>query len=88
VIVGANRIVEHEGHAYHVQCEDLGVETANFEVRVYENGTVLWHKRVPYRAVLIKNLPKSQQDEELRTLMEKTIQTVGAAIVKGKLGGS
>ena len=88
MIVGANRIVEHEGHAYHVQCEDLGVDAANFEVRVYENGTVLWHKRVPYRAVLIKNLPRIEQDEELRALMEKTIQTVGAAIVKGKLVGS
>jgi hypothetical protein len=88
VIIGANRIVEHEGHAYHVQCEDLGVETANFEVRIYENGTVLWHKRVPYRAVLIKNLPKLEQDEELRALMEKTIHTVGAAIVKGKLAGA
>ncbi len=88
MIIGANRIVQHEGRAYHVQCEDLGVESANFEVRVYENGTVLWHKRVPYRAVLIKNLPKTEQDEELRSLMEKTIQTVGAAIVKGKLAGS
>jgi hypothetical protein len=88
VIIGTNRIVEHEGHAYHVQCEDLGIEAANFEVRVYENGTVLWHKRVPYRAVLIKRLPKLEQDEELRALMEKTIQTVGAAIVKGKLGGA
>jgi len=88
VIIGANRIVEHEGHAYHVQCEDLGVEAATFEVRVYENGTVLWHKRVPYRAVLIRNLPKLEQDEELRSLMEKTIHTVGAAIVKGKLTGS
>jgi hypothetical protein len=88
VIIGANRIVEHEGHAYHVQCEDLGTESANFEVRVYENGTVLWMKRVPYRAVLIKNLPRLEQDEELRALMEKTIHTVGAAIVKGKLTGS
>jgi hypothetical protein len=88
VIIGANRIVQHEGHAYHVQCEDLGVEAANFEVRVYENGTVLWLKRVPYRAVLIKNLPKTEQDEELRALMEKTIHTVGAAIVKGKLAGA
>ena len=88
MIVGANRIVEHEGHAYQVQCEDLGVESANFEVRVYENGTVLWVKRVPYRAVLIKNLPRLEQDEELRSLMEKTIQTVGAAIVKGKLAGA
>jgi hypothetical protein len=88
MIIGANRVVEHEGRSYHVQCEDLGVEAANFEVRVYEGGTVLWHKRVPYRAVLIRNLPKLEQDEELRSLMEKTIHTVGAAIVKGKLAGA
>ena len=87
MIVGSNRIVEHEGRAYHVQCEDLGIDSANLEVRVYENGTVLWVKRIPYRAVLIKNLPRLEQDEELRALMEKTIHTVGAAIVKGKLGG-
>jgi hypothetical protein len=88
VIIGSNRIVEHEGHSYHVQCEDLGVDTANLEVRVYEKGTVLWVKRVPYRAVLVKNLPKSEQDEELRSLMEKTIQTVGAAIAKGKIASA
>ena len=88
MIIGANRVVEHEGRSFHVQCEDLGVEAANFEVRVYEGGTVLWHKRVPYRAVLIKNLPKLEQDDELRSLMEKTIHTVGAAIVKGKLAGA
>lgn len=88
MIIGANRVVPHEGRAYHVECEDLGVESANFEVRVYLDGTVLWHKRVPYRAVLIKNLPKLEQDEELRSLMEKTIHTVGAAIVKGKLASA
>ena len=36
------------GREYHIQAEDLGVEQAVFEVRVYDGGAVLWHKRVPY----------------------------------------
>ena len=85
MIVGVNRVYEHEGKQYHIQAEDLGVEQACFEVRVYDHGTVLWRKQVPYRAVLARALPKIEQDDELRSLMEKTIHTVQAAIAKGKL---
>ena len=87
MIVGVNRVYEHEGKQYHIQAEDLGVEQACFEVRVYDHGTVLWRKQVPYRAVLARALPKIEQDDELRSLMEKTIHTVQAAIAKGKLNG-
>ena len=85
MIVGVNRVYEHEGKQYHIQAEDLGVEQACFEVRVYDQGTVLWRKQVPYRAVLARALPKIDQDDELRSMMEKTIHTVQAAIAKGKL---
>ena len=85
MIVGVNRVYEHEGRQYHIQAEDLGVEQACFEVRVYDHGTVLWRKQVPYRAVLARALPKIEQDDELRSMMEKTIHTVQAAIAKGKL---
>jgi hypothetical protein len=85
MIVGVNRVYEHEGKQYHIQAEDLGVDQACFEVRVYDQGTVLWRKQVPYRAVLARALPKIDQDDELRSLMEKTIHTVQAAIAKGKL---
>jgi hypothetical protein len=85
VIIGVNRAFLHEGREYHIQCEDLGVEQACFEVRVYDKGTVLWHKRVPYADILAKNLPKIEFEEALRSLMEKTIHTVQAAIGKGKL---
>jgi hypothetical protein len=86
MIVGANRVVEHEGKAYHVQVEDLGLEQAAMEARVYDAGTVLWRKRVPYADVLAKGLEKAPLEDELRALMEKTMHTVQAAIVKGKLG--
>ena len=35
--------------------------------------------------MLARGLPKIEQDDELRSLMEKTIHTVQAAIAKGKL---
>ena len=85
MITGVNRVYEHDGKAFHLQAEDLGVEKACFEVRVYDGGTVLWHKRVPYGEVLAQHLPKGEQDESLRSLMEKTLHTVQAAIAKGKL---
>jgi hypothetical protein len=85
VIVGVNRVYTHAGKDYHLQAEDLGVTWACFEVRVYDGGTVLWRKRISYTDVLEKNLPKSEQEEALRALMDKTIHTVQAAISKGKL---
>jgi hypothetical protein len=85
VVAGVNRLFEHGGKQFHIQAEDLGVEQACFEVRVYDHGTVLWRKQVPYRALLARALPRLEQDDEVRSLMEKTIHTVQAAIAKGKL---
>ena len=85
MIVGVNRVYEHAGKQYHLQAEDLGVEHASFEVRVYDGGSVLWRKRLPYTEILEQKLPKLEQDESLRALMEKTLHTVEAAIAKGKL---
>jgi hypothetical protein len=47
---------------------------------------VLWRKQVPYTSALERSLPKLELEEELRSLMDKTIHTVQAAIAKGKLG--
>lgn len=86
MLVGLNKVCGHEGKEYHVQVEDLGLEQAAFEVRVYEKGSVLWRKRVPYDDVLARKLPRLEQEESLRSLMEKALHTVQAAIAKGKLG--
>jgi hypothetical protein len=85
MIVGVNRVYEHDGREFHLQAEDLGVQEACIEVRVYDGGAVLWRKRVPYGEVLAQKLPKLEQEESLRALMEKTLHTVQAAIAKGKL---
>jgi len=85
VIIGVNRVFQHEGHEYHIQVEDLGTEQASFEARVYDRGTVLWRRRVSYADLVAKGLPKTEQDEALNGLMEKTIHTVQAAIARGKL---
>ena len=85
MIVGVNRVYKHDGREFHLQAEDLGVGEACFEVRVYDGGTVLWRKRVPYADVLAQKLPKLELEESLRVLMEKTLHTVQAAIAKGKL---
>ena len=58
MIVGVNRVYEHDGRSYHLQAEDLGVEHACFEVRVYDGGTVLWSKRFPYGGALARDLPR------------------------------
>ena len=85
IITGINTIFEHEGKKYHLQAEDLGDEAAAFEVRVYDEGSVLWLKRISYRDLEDKKLPRQQREQELRSLMEKTLLTVEAGIAKGKI---
>jgi hypothetical protein len=86
MIMGVNRVFEHAGREFHVQCEDLGGSESCFEVRVYDKGAVLWRKKVSYADVVARGLGKAEQDEALNGLMEKTIFTVQAAIAKGKIG--
>lgn len=86
LITGVNTIFKHEGKDYHLQAEDLGTETAAFEARVYDGGSVLWLKRFSYADLEAKELPKGEHDQALRALMEKTVLTVQAAITKGKIG--
>lgn len=86
MITGINTILEHDGKKYHLQAEDLGEEATAFEVRVYDEGSVVWQKRLPYADLEARQLPKQEHDQALRTKMEKTLLTVGAAIAKGKIG--
>ena len=61
MIGGVNRVYEHDGREYHIQAEDLGAEQAMFEVRVYDGGAVLWHKRIPYAELLARGLPRLER---------------------------
>lgn len=81
MVTGSNRVFEHAGREFHIQVEDL-VTGDTIEVRVYDKGAVLFVKRVPY-AEAIAGAPS--REDAIRTFMEKTIQTVSAAIAKGKI---
>lgn len=81
MVTGTNRIFEHAGREFHIQIEDLA-SGDTVDVRVYDKGAVLWVKRMPYGEA-IAGAPS--RDDAIRTFMEKTIQTVSAAIVKGKI---
>jgi hypothetical protein len=85
VIVGLNRIFEHEGKEFHVQVEDLGEAQACFEVRVHSGGGIVWQKKMSTAEILAKGLPKADQDEAVSSAMEKALHTVQAAIARGKL---
>lgn len=87
MIVGVNRVFPHEGTEYHLQAEDLGSDQGSFEVRVYDGGTVLFQKRISYGGIIEQKLGKLEFEEAVRAQMEKTLQTLQAAIAKGKLGG-
>ncbi len=85
MITGINRIFEHDGRQFHIQCEDLGDEVGAYEIRVYDSGTVLWLKRMSYADLVAKKLPQAEHEHDLRFQMDKTIKTVEAAIAKGKI---
>jgi hypothetical protein len=81
MVTGSNRVFEHAGREFHIQVEDL-TSGDTVEVRVYDKGAVLFVKRLSY-AEAIAGAPS--REDAIRTFMEKTIQTISAAIVKGKI---
>lgn len=85
MITGINEVFEHDGRELHIQCEDFGSEKASYEVRVYDQGTVLWLKSIAYADIVEKGLGRSEHEHELRLHMNKTVATVKAAIAKGKI---
>lgn len=86
MIIGINTVYKHGDKEYHLQAEDLGEATATYEIRVYDQGSVVWVKRMSYEDLEQQALPKLERDQALRAKMEKTLLTVEAAIAKGKIG--
>jgi len=85
MIAGLNLKVEHEGRQFHVQVEDLGEARACFEIRVHEGGGIVWSKQVKYQEILDRGLPRAEQDDAVRSSMEKMLHTAATAIARGKL---
>lgn len=86
LLPGINRVHEHDGARYLIECEDRGLGEAAFEVRVIRDGSQLWSRRVPYQDLVDRELPETELEHELAARAEKTLQTVQAAIARGKLG--
>ena len=85
MIASINRLFEHGGRSFHLEVEDLGVEEAQFEVRILDRGGIQWSKRMSYRELLEQGLARHDLELGLRVQMEKTVQVVQAAIAKGRL---
>jgi len=85
MIVGLNLRIEHAGRQFHIQVEDLGEAKACFEVQLHEGGGILWRKQVGYQDILSQRLPRVEQDEAVRSSMEKMLHTAATAIARGKL---
>lgn len=85
MIAGFNLRVEHEGRPFDIQVEDLGEARGCFEARIHQGGGIVWQKQVSYRDILAKGLPREEQDEAVRSSMEKVLHTAATAIARGKL---
>lgn len=87
MLPGINRLLEHEGAEYLIECEDLGEGSAAFEIRIIlkGKGSLLWQKQVSYRDLLGQGLDAAEVARLLREQMERTVETASAAVVKGKL---
>ena len=81
MITGFNTDIEYDGVTYHVQTEDKGLRTPFILCLIYNRGTILASRRIPY-----DDLVESGFDEkELARRLQKLHKTVCAAISKGRL---
>jgi hypothetical protein len=81
VITGFNTDIDFEGKTYHVQTEDKGLARPIILSLVYDRGTILASKRVPYNDLLAGEL----DEEELADRLRKQHRTICAAIKAGRL---
>ena len=82
MVTGSNRVFEHAGREFHIQVEDLASTPDTIEVRVYDKGAVLFVKRISYADAVAG---AESRENAIRAFMEKTTQTISAAIAKGKI---
>jgi hypothetical protein len=81
MISGFNTDVQHEGHVYHVQTEDCGVDNPAFESLVYVGGTIVAKKRTPYS----EQLSTGATEDAIASLLKRQHQVMIAAIKAGRI---
>jgi hypothetical protein len=81
MISGFNTDVQHEGHVYHVQTEDCGLDNPAFESLVYVGGTIVAKKRTPYSL----QLSTGATEDAIASLLKRQHQVMIAAIKAGRI---
>ena len=81
MITGYNTDIEFEGVTYHVQTEDKGVAKPIILSLVYDRGTILASKRLPYDDLLEGNL----DEELLAARLHRQHKLICAAIQAGRI---
>lgn len=85
MIIGINTSYEFQGKAYHIQIEDLGEDQKSMEIRVYNQGHLVWQKRIPYQPNLVELKSSIELSNGLKFQMDKLLATVKAGIDQGKI---
>jgi hypothetical protein len=78
---GFNTDVQHEGHVYHVQTEDCGIDNPAFESLVYIGGTIVAKKRTAYT----EQLSTGATEDVIASLLKRQHQVMIAAIKAGRI---
>lgn len=81
MITGFNTDIEFEGVTYHVQTEDKGLSTPIILSLVYDRGTILASKRLPYDDLLENGFDENQLAERL----QRQHRLMCAAIQAGRI---
>ena len=81
MITGFNTDVKHEGHVYHVQTEDRGLDNPMFESLIYIGGSIVAKKLTPYS----DKLTEGATEETLASLLKRQHQVIIAAIKAGRI---
>lgn len=81
MITGYNTDIEFEGVTYHVQTEDKGVARPVILSLVYDRGTILASKRLPYDDLLEGDL----DEEVLAARLHRQHKLICAAIQAGRI---
>lgn len=84
MITGINTHFENNGKSYHIQIEDIGMPAEELDIKVYLLGTVVFHKRISYKEK-IENTDKSNMNHIVEEELKKTLITIKAAIMRGKI---
>lgn len=81
MITGYNTDIEFEGVTYHVQTEDKGLAKPIILSLVYDRGTILASKRLPYDDLLSEGL----DEEVLAARLHRQHKLICAAIQAGRI---